>query len=172
MSISRRDTLMGATVAVAVAAIPSTVQADDAHLAALDADWRRAWHKWSDDNAAADETHMEALRACGPSPVDSDYTNAAELAAAWSAWGAARKAAAERPSVVALQRQAKAADDAQEAAFERFMEAPAQTPRGVLLKLRAGMDLDEWLGEPGLLGNPVLVAIHHDLERLAGEARS
>ena len=140
---------------------PATVQANDAQIEALYTDWREAWGIWSKANEVADETRMNALRSCDPSPVEGDYTSGAELAEAWDAWGAARQAAKGRSDIVELKSQADAAYDAEQAAFNRFMEAPAQTPRGVLLKITAfideieigGMDDDmQWLSSATLSG--------------------
>ena len=163
MSISRRDALTGATAAVAVAAVPATVQANDAQLEALYTDWRAAYGVWSKANTAHDNTRMDVLRSCEPSPVKGDYTSAAELEEAWGVWGAARQAAKGRSDIVELKRQADAAFDAEQAAFNRFMEAPAQTPRGVLLKITAFIDEIEIGG----MDDDMLVAIQRDLERLS-----
>ena len=64
MHITRRDALTGATAAVAVAAVPVTAQANDAHIAALYAAWREAEAHWLKVNAVADDAHLAALRAC------------------------------------------------------------------------------------------------------------
>ena len=95
--------------------------------------------------------------------MDSNYTSAAGLEEAWDAWGAARHAAGERSDIVELRRQADAAFDAEQAAFDRFMEAPAQTPRGVLLKITSFIDEIE----SGGMDDDMLVAIQRDLERLS-----
>ena len=60
------------------------------------------------------------------------------------------------------------------AAFLRFMDAPARTPGGVLLKLTSFMDEDEWqeLAKTETMDEVMLVAVRRDLERLAGEAQS
>ena len=162
MSISRRNALTGAA-AVAVMAVPATVQANDAQLEALYTDWREAWGIWSKANEAHDNTRMDALRLSGPSPVEGDYTNAAELEEAWGVWGAARHAVGERSNIIELKSRADAAHDAEQAAFNRFMEAPAQTPRGVLLKITAFIDEIEIGG----MDDDMLVAIQRDLERLS-----
>jgi hypothetical protein len=64
MSITRRNAITGATAAVAVAAVPVTVQANDDHIAALYAEWRGAEAQWLKANAVADDAHLAALRAC------------------------------------------------------------------------------------------------------------
>ena len=88
MSISRRNAITGSAAVVAVAAVPVTVQANDAHLEALYADWRAAEGTWLEANRIADNTHIDGLRACGKSPVEGDYTSKAEqLDAAWDAFG-------------------------------------------------------------------------------------
>ena len=163
MSISRRSALTGATAAVAVAAVPATVQANDALLEALYTDWREAYGIWSKANEVADKTRIDALRSCEPSPVDSNYTSAAGLEEAWDTWGAARQAAVERSDIVELKSQADAAFDAEQAAFNRFMEAPAQTPRGVLLKITAFIDEIDIGG----MDDSMLLAIQRDLQRLS-----
>jgi hypothetical protein len=176
MSISRRDALTGATAAVAVAAIPATVQANDALLEALYADWREAWGIWSRANTVADKTRIDALRSCEPSPVDTNYTSGAELEEAWDAWGAKRQAAKGRSDVVELKSQADAAYDVEQAAFNRLMEAPVSSARGVMFKLR-GCFLDFEIaqiraGDYDVDDLPAEYAaiIYRDLERLAGEA--
>ena len=136
MSISRRSALSAATAAVAVMAIPATVQANDALLEALHRDWREAWGIWSKANEVHDHTRMDAFRSCRPSPVEGDYTNAEELEEAWDAWGAKRHAAVVRSGSIELKRKADAAFDAEQAAFNRLMEAPACSARGVMFKLR------------------------------------
>ena len=83
MSISRRSALTGATAAVAVAAVPATVQANDALLEALYRDWREAWGIWSKVNTVHDETRIDAFRSCAPSPVEGDYTSEAEPGGGW-----------------------------------------------------------------------------------------
>ncbi len=42
MQISRRGAMLGASAAAVVAGVPGVVQADDAHLEALHAEWREA----------------------------------------------------------------------------------------------------------------------------------
>ncbi len=55
------------------------------------------------------------------------------------------------------------------------MEAPAQTPRGVLLKFTALHCESDWQGmadDSATWDNVMMLAVRRDLERLAGEARS
>ena len=178
MSITRRNALTGATAAIAVAAIPVAVQADDARLEALYGDWREAWRIWWKANVIADNTKIDALCSCGPSPVGSDYATEADLEAAWDSWGAARQAAVVRSGSVELKRRADAAYDVEQTAFDRLMEAPAHTARGVLVKLR-GCFLDEEIARIRAGDHPgddlpaeYAATIYRDLERLAGEVRS
>ncbi len=96
MSITRRNVIASATAAAAVAAVPVTVQANDARLEALYAEWREAWGIWIKANEIADNTQIDALCSCGQNPVEGDYASKADLEAAWNAWGAARHAAVER----------------------------------------------------------------------------
>ena len=60
------------------------------------------------------------------------------------AWEAATKAAIERSGAAELYRRADAAGAMTSDAFARFMAAPAQTPRGVLIKLNSFIDEKEW----------------------------
>ncbi len=55
MQITRRNALMGAGAAAVVAGVPGAVQADDAHLEALHAEWREAQAKFYKANRIADE---------------------------------------------------------------------------------------------------------------------
>ena len=168
MSITRRNALTGATAAVAVAAIPVTVQANDAHIAALYADWREAESIWLKANRIADNTHMDALRSRGEFPVEGDYASEVELEAARDSWGAARQAAVVRSGYKELKRRADVASAAESEALDRFIEAPAEGPRGVLIKLTAFIEEIEVVG----MDDRMLVTIRNDLERFAGEARS
>ena len=178
MQISRRDAIASATAAVAVAAVPTAVQANDAHLEALYADWREAWRIWWKAYENADNTKIDALCSCGQNPVEGDYASKAELEAAWDSWGAARQAAVVRSGSVELKRRADAAYDVEQTAFDRLMEAPAHTARGVLVKLR-GCFLDEEIARIRAGDHPTddlpaeyAATIYRDLERLAGEAPS
>ncbi len=60
------------------------------------------------------------------------------------AWEAATKAAIERSGAAELYRRADAAGAMTSDAFARFLAAPAQTPRGVLIKLNSFIDEKEW----------------------------
>ncbi len=116
MEISRRGALMGATAVVAVATVPTAVEASDATLEALHDAW---WHarRASMDQSGPDEWVERAL-------------------------------------------------DMADAALDSFLAAPARTPRGVALKLRAQaeyMDAD-------VLIEQITAAAIRDLDRLAGEA--
>ncbi len=77
--------------------------------------------------------------------------------------------AVERSGAGALKRRANAAFAEDRAAFNRFMEAPAQTPRGIYLKFKAGIDENVWEESADLqyYDNIMLRAIRADLERLA-----
>jgi hypothetical protein len=158
-------------------AVPATVQANDAQLEALYTDWRAAWGVWSKANTAHDETRIDAFRSCAPSPVEGDYTSGEELEEAWDAWGAARQAAVERSGAVELKRHADVAYDAEQAAFNRLMEAPVSSARGVMFKLRGcyfdGEIAQIRAGDNDIEDLPAEYAaiIYRDLERLAGEAR-
>ncbi len=89
------------------------------------------------------------------------------------AWEAATEAAVDRSGAAELYRRADAAEPMTSTAFARFMAAPAQTPRGVLVKLTSFIDEQEWEDKAGEgMDGMMLIAIRRDLERLAGEARS
>ena len=111
---------------------------------------------------------MDAIRADAPSPKEGDYTSEAELEAAWDSWRAASKALHLRFDVVELQRKADVAAAAESDALHRLIEAPAETPAGVLIKVTAFIEEIEVVG----MDPRMLVTIRNDLERLAGEARS
>ena len=132
MSITRRNVIASATAAAAVAAVPVTVQANDARLEALYAEWREAWGILIKANEIADNTQIDALCSCGQNPVEGDYASKADLEAAWNAWGAARHAAVERSGSIELKRKADVASAAESAALHRFIEAPSQTALLVL----------------------------------------
>ena len=62
-------------------------------------------------------------------------------------------------------------EDEPKAAFDKLMAAPARTPRGVLLKIVAGIEEQgDDPDAPAGLESDTLGAIRRDLERLAGEA--
>ena len=65
MQISRRDALMGATAAVAVAAVPTTVQANDAHIEALLTECLEAERVHLEARNIADTTLFAAQRTAG-----------------------------------------------------------------------------------------------------------
>ncbi len=189
MSISRRDALKGATAAAVVtgaltaplaikaAGVKAALGADDAHIEALCAEWRAAETRLVDATGIADETTFAARRTCGPCPLDNfdSLSREAALAAVNSmpAWEAATKAAVERSGAAEWYRRADAAGAMTSTAFARFMAAPAQTPRGVLVKLTSFIDGQEWedKANEGMDGT-ILIAIRRDLERLAGEVSS
>jgi len=79
-----------------------------------------------------------------------------------------------RPFPPGLKRKEDEAHGLMRAAFLRFMDAPAHTPGGVLLKLTSFMDEQEWqdLAAVDTMDEVMLVAVRRDLERLAGGARS
>ncbi len=176
MSISRRDALLGASAAVAVAAVPTTVQANDAHIEALLAEWRAADSVHLEAREIADTTLFAAQRTAGPCPPDDlDRLGKQTTAAAvrsMRAWHAARAAAVERSDATELDRRADALQDVSNDAYDRLMAAPAQTPRGVILKMRGyyhDSEIDQLrTGDdpPDLLGD-VAASIYRDLERLA-----
>ncbi len=184
MQISRRDALMGATAAAVVtgaATIPLAIKAasvkaalgGDAHLERLHAEWRAAETRLVDATAIADETTFAARRTCGPCPLDDLGNLSGEAARAaihsMPAWEAATKAAVARSGAAALYRRADAAGDMTSDAFARFMAAPAQTPRGVLVKLTSFIDEQEWQEKAAVetMDEVMLVAVRRDLERLA-----
>ena len=168
MSISRRDALTGTTAAVAVAALPITVtaQANDAPLEALYAEWRTAESTWLKATAVADNARLDALRACGEYPVEGNYSSDAQFEAAWDSRRAASRAAHARYDVVELKRKADAAHSAEQTALYRLIEAPAEGPRGVQIKITAFIEEIEVVG----MDNRMLVTIRNDLERLAKTA--
>ena len=86
--------------------------------------------------------------------------------------GVALGIAIESSDAGALGRRADAAFAVDRATFNKFMEAPSQTPRGLYLKFNAGIDKYMWdeRAELQFYENIMLRAIRADLERLAGEA--
>ena len=167
MQISRRNALTGATAVVAVAAVPVTVQANDDHIAALYAEWREAEATWGKANEIADNTHMDALRACGEYPMEGGYTSKAQFDAARDAGGAAYWAAYVQPDIVELKRKADVTAAAESAALHRFIEAPAEGPRGVLIKITAFIEEIEVVG----MDDRMLVTIRND-PRKTGETQT
>ena len=154
MSISRRDAITGAAAAavitgatVAPLAIKAAL-ANDAQIEALYAGWRGAEATWLKANEVADNAHLDALRACGDGP---------DRAAAY-------KAAVERYGYNELRRKADVACAAESDALHRFIEAPAEGPRGVLIKIKAFIEEIQVVGTD----NRMLETIRNDLERLAG----
>ena len=142
MSISRRDALVGASAAVAVAGVPTAVAAaispstiEDPVLA-LKREWDARWKRYESETDESDEVN------------DPLY------------------------------------DALDEVAYEIF-QTPATTPAGIAVKLilwariHVGNDASGlgWSREPVHnypmeLDNLPVVSALHDLERLAGEARS
>ncbi len=173
MQISRRVALMGATAAAVVAGVPGAVQADDQHLELLHAEWREAAAKFYKANRIADEAMGKVFQTC-PCPLDdlSGYSSGVAIGADIKAWKARRAVAVERFGAGELQRRADAAHEVSSTAFNRFMQAPAQTPRGLHLKLMAGMPEDLWEERADLqyYENIMLRAIRADLERMAKPA--
>ena len=167
-NISRRTALATGAAAITTGAItaPLTAKAapaNDDHIAALYADWRAAEATWIKVNAVADNAQMDALRACGEYPVEGDYTSEAELEAAWDARRTASKAAHVRHDVVELKARADVASAAESDALHRFIEAQAEGPRGVMIKVTAFIEEIEVVG----MDDRMLVTIRNDLERLA-----
>ncbi len=108
------------------------------------------------------------------SPQDdySSYLSGEAISADLKARDAEKEAAIESSGAGELKRRADAAHAVSQTAFFRFMEAPAQTPRGLYLKLMAGMPEDLWEDYADLqyYENIMLRAIRADLERLAKTA--
>ncbi len=198
-NISRRDALMGATAAAVVTgaiAAPlalksagvkaalggDTVQADDAHLEALYAEWRAAEDAEFAARDIADRTNFAARRSCGPCPLH-DLDNLKGEAAvrairATPIWEAKVKAAVARSDAAELYHRADALRERAYAAIDRLMDAPAHTPRGVLVKMRGFYYDDEIasMRDGGCFGDDLpgehAASIFRDLERLAGEISS
>ena len=179
MQISRRNALTGATAAVAVAAVPTTVRANDAHIEALLAECLEAERVHLEARNIADTTLFAAQRTAGPCPLDDlDRLGKQTTAAAvrsMRAWHAARAAAVERSDATELDRRADALHEVFSDAQGRLIAAPAQTPRGVILKMRGYYHGSEIAGiDDGLeeLSGEYAASIYRDLERLAWEAPS
>jgi hypothetical protein len=79
-----------------------------------------------------------------------------------------RRAAVERSGTAELKRKADVAYTEQDAALHRFIEAPAEGPRGAMIKLTAYIEEIEVVG----MDNRMLETIRNDLERLAGGLQS
>ena len=73
-----------------------------------------------------------------------------------------------RSDVVELKRRADVAHAAECDALHRFIEAPAEGPRGALIKITAYIQEIEVVG----MDNRMLVTIRNDLERMAGGLQS
>ncbi len=98
--------------------------------------------------------------------MEGDYTSKAELEVAWDALGAARHAVHVRSDVVELKRKADVARAAESAALHRFIEAKADGPRGLQIKITAFIEEIEVV----CMDERMLVTIRNDLERLARTA--
>ncbi len=149
MSISRRDALLGATAAAAVTGLTT------APLAFKAAGARAALG----DNYADLEALRLAWRAAEQRSFDAD--DAEE-----EAEGSAGQRLARRLQETELRRAS--------AAYELFMDTPATSMRGVLVKLTCLKSEQEWakLDQESNLDSIMLCAVRRDLEHLAGEARS
>jgi hypothetical protein len=95
--------------------------------------------------------------------VEGDYASEAELEAAWDARRASHRAAIERHNYNDLKRRAGVAAAAENGALHRFIEAPAEGPRGLQIKITAFIEEIEVVG----MDNRMLVTIRNDLERMA-----
>ncbi len=172
MQISRRDALMGASAAVVVAGVPGAAQGEDAHLEALHAEYRAAEARHDAANSIADDAMGAVYQSLSPQDDYSSYLSGEAISADLKARDAEKEAAIESSGAGELKRRANAAHAVSQTAFFRFMEAPAQTPRGLRLKFEAGIDEDQWeeRADYQYYENVMLRAIRADLERLAGEA--
>ena len=173
MTISRRGALIGAGAAAVVASVPGAVQGEDAHVEALHTAWLAAEARRDEANSIADDAMGVVFHQLAPCPFDdlSSYPSAEALSADMRAWEATREAAIET-GAGELNRRAEAACAVSRTAFNRFMDAPSQTPRGVYLKFIAGIPEDMWEERADLqyYENIMLRAIRADLERLAEAA--
>ena len=153
-----------------MAGVPGAVQADDAHVEALHAEWRAAEAKWDKAVEIAGAARSVVYRSVPPVDDLGSYPSGEALGAAMKARETAMEAAIEASGAGALERRADAAFAVDRAAFERFMAAPSQTPRGLYLKFSAGIDKYMWDERADLqyYENIMLRAIRADLERLAG----
>ena len=162
MQISRRDALLGATTAVAVAAVPVIVRANDVVLLARCEQFHdlyeaagRVWEKQK-----AHQTRIEAMDEGGHSTWQEQY-----------AFMEAHGAYKYRGELNGLWEQTGALANV-------IFETPAKTARGVLEKVRIvyaargdyGQDGDDELD--ACQDNSWFGHVITDLERLAGEARS
>ncbi len=127
MSISRRGALLGATAAVAVAGVPTAVQADDTGLLAqieqFNDLYRRSTRLWQKQKAHRAE--IEAMPDC-PGPKT------------WpmGGYGHARDAFLEARDGYRYYDKANELWDQTGAAVNTIFETPAQTATGVLEKVR------------------------------------
>ena len=166
MQISRRNALVGAGAAMAVAGVPGTVQGEDAALLVrlgqfpeLHGRWTRMWEKAQSHRAA-----IEAMLEC---PDRSDYR--------------ARDVFLKGHDFLRYYDEAEKADKPVGLLLQAIFETPAQTVEGVLGKVRilyiARGDYDGQVDESLEAhqddeDHPWFGSIVADLERLAGEARS
>ncbi len=215
--ISRRTALArgGQAVAVAaafpvVASVAASSAEGDAHLEALDREYRRRLkeqgraHETSDlASFAASKEIPDAfgplstclLEAC-PSGINADYAEiraykgilfadpayadraARNVHTHLSRHRAQIRDALERHGWFAKLRRKREADAREDEAFRRLMGTPAQTPRGVLIKLKVvyledeRREMAEEAADPESRGMEAIVftAIFADLERLARRA--
>ncbi len=162
---------MGASAAVVVG-VPGAALGEDAHLEALHAEYRAAEARHDAANSIADDAMGAVYQSLSPQDDYSSYLSGEAISADLKARDAEKEAAIETSGAGALQRRADAAHAVSQTAFFRFMEAPAQTPRGLRLKFEAGIDEDQWEERADFQYHEhvMLRAIRADLERLAKTA--
>ena len=148
-AITRRGAMLGASAAVAVAGVPTVAVAAQAVgvRAALG------------DNHAELEALRLAWRAAERRSFDAD--------------DAEEDAEGSTGHLLARRLRDDARQEA-DAAYEQFMDAPATSMRGVLVKLTCLETEQEWakLEQEFNLDSIMLCAVRRDLERRAGEAPS
>ncbi len=165
MQISRRDALMGAGAAAAVAGVPGAVQGEDAALLAqvarfycLYEAWRSVWAKNLENRA-----QIEAMSDCPPITIGGFEKRDAFL----EAHGAYR-----------FYDEANRLGELAGPLASAIMATPAKTFKGAVEKFKIAHlavgsypeDGDEWLEGYQDQKRPWMASVAGDFERLAGEA--
>ncbi len=168
-AITRRNALLGASAAVAVAGVPVAVQASDAILLARIGRFHDLYNEWccTHEKQAAHRAEIEARPDCPPcDPATGSRANSAFLEAndAFRYWDQAQILGKQTGALV-----------------NAIFETPAQTATGALEKLKIAytavgdgggtytgdIDLEAWQD----LEAPWMEAVIADFERLIGGMR-
>ncbi len=202
-ALRRGGQAVAVAAAFPIAGIPANAAGGDTEVFKAYEEWQRLEKAASDADTEADVRHNAVQGLLPPKPQRLSVSTAKEGTPEWDrllaafergrtitesleelrkenekaqqAWRADCEPIYEREGVSELQRKADAAWQAAYDAERRFLETPARTPAGVLLKLRAGCLREhyelEYQAEDGTPTAPTAVlAALRDLERMVGGA--